>query len=873
MATINFPSNPLNNARFSARGKLYEYNSVKNKWTVVSGLTDQDAVATLAGLTDVAKVTPTNDHVLTYASANTTYYFAEASGGGVTSYANTSVMPLSNNSVGDQAFTTDTNRLYIWNGSGWFNIALVNQTPNITTGGAGSYSLATDGTATVITLVAEDPEGFDINWTYQVTSGTLANTATITQSNNVFTITPSTNIANGGEFSLTFSASDGVNIATDVNSFTLTFASSLWKDVTLNVGTSSTNGLQNKSFIDRSTNAHTVTAEGDAFQSSFHPYLDNWSVEFDGGLDYLSISQDSSLDPETGDFTIEAWLYNDTTDTTNSKFVASNRSGGSGGWIFQAGAASNGACNFSFVGYSGGGTTRLTLITSSSYELNQWYHVAAVKSGTTWTLYVNGVSAGSGTQSGDFSPGIVLWIGGDSTNSSRHWNGYISNLRIVKGTALYTSNFTPSTEKLTAVSGTSLLTCQSNRFVDNSTNDHTIGRAGDSKVSAYNPFGQDSEYAIGANKGSAYFDGSGDYLSVPSDASFDLGTGDYTVEFWVWRDNTSDAAFVSSRDNTGMDISYDGNTIRIGRSYVAWDTTFSGSALGIHQWNHVVIARNASIGAGSTTLWINGNLIQTVTNTNAYDLLTLQLGLASTSIRYLNGYLSDVRVVKGTAVYDSSAGDFTPPTAPVGNTNASIYLPMDNAGIFDKTGTNTLKLFGDVTTSTAQTKFADTSIYFDGNGDYITTNFPALGTDDFTIESWVYFNNITTFNIFDARETSSGTTHPALALQNDWRYISDNAYVIESGVTPSANQWYHFAICRNAGTTTLYIDGTSIGSASDSRNYLSNLSGNIGTFRTRSANFFPGYIENFQILKGVAKYTANFTPPTLTQGISTQTQS
>jgi hypothetical protein len=166
---------------------------------------------------------------------NATYgvWNANGSGGGgsdssVTTYATVDDLPLADNTTGDQAFVQATNRLYLWNGTGWYNIALINTAPEITSGGTGSYALENDGTATVITLQATDPEGLPINWSYSVTSGSLGTTATVSQADNVFTITPGTNNpADVGTFELTFTASDGVNIATNVNSFTLAFGENI----------------------------------------------------------------------------------------------------------------------------------------------------------------------------------------------------------------------------------------------------------------------------------------------------------------------------------------------------------------------------------------------------------------------------------------------------------------------------------------------------------------------------------------------------------------------------------------------------------------------------------------------------------------------
>jgi len=157
------------------------------------------------------------------------YYYANgepfAGGGGATTtvYGNIGSLPLANVTTGSMAFVSGNNRLYLWNGTGWFNIALINTNPSITSGPDASYVFATDGTPTVLTLVAEDPEGFPITWSYQVTSGSLGNTATIVQADNVFTITPSNSPDYSGSFSVTFTASDGVNIATAASSFTLSF--------------------------------------------------------------------------------------------------------------------------------------------------------------------------------------------------------------------------------------------------------------------------------------------------------------------------------------------------------------------------------------------------------------------------------------------------------------------------------------------------------------------------------------------------------------------------------------------------------------------------------------------------------------------------
>jgi hypothetical protein len=141
--------------------------------------------------------------------------------------ANAADLPMVGNTIGRTGYVSGTNRLYIWNGSGWFEIALVNTNPTITDSGLATYELNIDGTPTVITLAANDPEGLPLTWSYAVSSGALEDT-TVTNADNVFTVTPGTVSAT---FDLTFTASDGVNIDTSVSTFSLSIPD--WSSLSL----------------------------------------------------------------------------------------------------------------------------------------------------------------------------------------------------------------------------------------------------------------------------------------------------------------------------------------------------------------------------------------------------------------------------------------------------------------------------------------------------------------------------------------------------------------------------------------------------------------------------------------------------------------
>ena len=147
--------------------------------------------------------------------------------------ANTTDLEVTGNKAGDLAYATTSNKLLFFNGSSWLTIGTpTNATPTISAGGDAEYTLETDGTAVVVTITASDVEqGTNLTYTYSVTAGSLTNgggtTATVVQgtgsNTNQFTITPTTNPDYEGTFSLTFTVSDGINTATSLSAFTLTF--------------------------------------------------------------------------------------------------------------------------------------------------------------------------------------------------------------------------------------------------------------------------------------------------------------------------------------------------------------------------------------------------------------------------------------------------------------------------------------------------------------------------------------------------------------------------------------------------------------------------------------------------------------------------
>jgi hypothetical protein len=150
---------------------------------------------------------------------------AAAAGSATTVADMPALVALTGMTTGQTALVTSLNRIFMYTGTGWFKIAdMTNESPTAITGVDGTYALEKDGTATTVTAVSTDPEGFPLTFSYAVTTGSLGSTATVAQADNVFTITPSSTEADAGEFSLTFSVTDGATGAVNaVSAFTLAF--------------------------------------------------------------------------------------------------------------------------------------------------------------------------------------------------------------------------------------------------------------------------------------------------------------------------------------------------------------------------------------------------------------------------------------------------------------------------------------------------------------------------------------------------------------------------------------------------------------------------------------------------------------------------
>jgi len=819
---VTFPTSPSNGDTFTANGLSYVYNSTYGVWRL-----------------DISS--------------------GSGGAGGVTVYATLAELPLSGVDNGSQAFVSENDRLYLWADTGWFNIALTNTAPTITQGGAGTYVLATNGTPTVITLLGNDPEGIPLNWSYTVTGGSLTNgggaTATVSQADNVFTITPTTTEAYAGFFQLRFAATDGVNVADDYNNFTLNFVTTIQdsKSTTALLSAISTSGT----FIDDSSSNNTINAVGDPYLTSLSPYRSGgYSAYFDGGGDYFEMTNGGgSLG--SGDWTVEYWVYHDSLGANQIHCAYGNYEPA---FYYRH-------TNQRFAFYHGGAT----VVTSVIPETNKWYHLAFVHDTALNNLkiFIDGNLEETIASYATNVTSSTLRIGDDGTSSWMH--GYIRDLRVTRA-KVYEQNFTPPDEPLTATSDTEVLTCHLPYIKDGRlTASATITAYGDAHVKPFGPYDYDT-YDRTIHGGSVYFDGtSADSIWVGNNTIMS-SMSDWTIDFWYYplslTHNSPQYTVLYHSSNAGL---YGAGTTEINltsdgtiKFFVDAEVMSSGtSKVQTKQWNHIAVTQNSTY----QRMYLNGKEVDNASgstvdiNQNKVPYIGDRMASAQSANYPSYGYISDFRLHQH-SLYST---DFDPPTEvtpstsePVSSQTTRFQLTFSNAKIIDKSQMNRLRLLGDVTNS-AETKYASRSIDFDGTGDYITFNLvDPIGTSDYTIEGWVNFSSLganrTIVTVGGTQQFFYRNNGSSMGVYG----ISGPTTNFTTG-TVNINTWYHFAYVRSGTTLTLYWDGSSTGTVANTDDMSDAIT--IGTWNG-SADNMDGYIEDLRITNGLARYTSNFTPPT-----------
>ena len=184
---------------------------------------------------------------------------------------------------------------------------------------------------------------------------------------------------------------------------------------------------------------------------------------------------------------------------------------------------------------------------------------------------------------------------------------------------------------------------------------------------------------------------------------------------------------------------------------------------------------------------------------------------------------------------------------------------------------NDLETVGNAQISTSVKKYGIGSMAFDGSGDWLAstaiTDLYAFGTGAFTIEFWLYLNTTTgTQIVYDCRPSGTNGTQPIIFIDAGVVKFQHSTVVRITGATLSTGTWYHIALARSGTDTKLFVNGTQSGSTytSDSTSYSCGAGRPIiGTDAAGvGSNNLNAYLDDLRVTKGVARYTATFTPPT-----------
>ena len=615
-----------------------------------------------------------------------------------------------------------------------------------------------------------------------------------------------------------------------------------------------------------------------------------YSYVFNGVNNMLSITTASSNSLELqDDFTIELWFNSNviygTTSATSG--ILLNKNGGVniawasyiiilyGNNIYFAASSNNNGYDIGGHPYdwpnaiSIGGVGLL-----GTFSINTWYHVAVVRYNGVYKGYLNGTNTWTqggmnpysnnirgltigGTYGGPFlytnyNPSFnvltnaPIW-GGNNNNTTINtygfFNGYISNVRINNGTAMYTANFTPASSALTASTTnnyTALLTAQSSTPIDNSPTTKYILGGPTYTTNSLIPFANTYSYSL---LGTVDYRAISGYMTIASQGPFSLtsNTTAFTIEMWVYPIIMPTGSTLFTEGWTGSNyismtigfaaygVSTDLGLGTSTGSYIAmgfytgsaWVMTPANTMLELFKWTHIAAVYD---GISTASLFLNGVLNGTVNTTwhTAFNDTVSYIGrrwdLYSDYNNGFQGFISNFRYVKGQALYTYN---FTPPTSAVTSIPTTIMLlNFDNASIYDASAKNALTTYGNPTISTGAAKYGTGSIRFNRTdpGSYLmipATNYLYFSSD-FTIECWVYLTSMPASNVYPDAYWIFGTGAAATAAGTDL-YIGSTLLNFNLTTTASpelsvahgmtTNTWYHVAICRSGANLRAYING------------------------------------------------------------------
>jgi len=652
------------------------------------------------------------------------------------------------------------------------------------------------------------------------------------------------------------------------------------------------------SAIDSSTINAFITTVNNPQPSLRSPFSTGGSMKFGANVNngYLSLPTNTNYTITSGvDYTIECWFYLLTT-PNGGALVSALYPSGPGlaiGFGTSLGLSTGSTLFFGYYTSSWSGI----LSSGGTPSLNVWHHVAVCRVGSTVTLYLDGSSVGTASLPGTYTANNGLYIGRrwDTVGTVSYTDCFISNVRLVQGVAVYTSTFTPSTQPLPATQSantygnpSAAITSGQTKLLVNFTNqglannsyfvDSSIYSAAMTTGGTVVPLYAGLTPFTNTYPGSTYFNGSGGasssggYLATTTaTANYAFGTGDWTIEFWVYIGVTGvNQCFVDMRNGGNFALTMpvidylNGTQLRFYTGGAARITSATG-IFTAGNWYAIALCKVS----GSTRMYVNGSQVGTTyTDSNNYSTSTnVNFGrYADGTFNYFNGYMTNLRLLKGTGLYSGST--YTVPTTPLTAITNTVFLFTAQGGYQDLSnqGQRITNTSTNTTITNSQYKFGNQS------SNYIATSYQTVsdatslqfGTGDFTIEGWVYRSASGVVGSIICKGAATTGWLLQINSSNQLTWTSTNTIVKTSVTTIPATTWTYFAITRTGTTGYMFINGTQEGATySDTGNYNQPVNMLIGVDRG-SINGLSGYLDDLRITKGVCRYTSSFSAPSST---------
>jgi hypothetical protein len=382
-----------------------------------------------------------------------------------------------------------------------------------------------------------------------------------------------------------------------------------------------------------------------AFDFQYPPQL--VSASFNGSSQNLSVPTSSALTLGTNDHTVEFWMRQTSRGSYDVPWAYDGTAVAFAGTYYMLMV---GSVEFKLFLGNGAGAWAVNLNCGSAPSLNAWHHYAIVRSGTTFTVYVDGTSVAS-TTSAQSIPAQVnpMYIGYQPVNG--RITGSLSNLRLVNGTAVYNSNFTVPTKPLLAITNTALLVSMgATPFIDTSTNAFTITNTATVVTNNLSPFPAtwtdslngivatvatlpnaastsnpkyDGRYGGGiviAQTSQSYVDvptarGPGGGFTISMAAVLPIAQGDHYVPIFDGAVLDRVGQYINARNWVGDGLEVGGQatwaasnstTVPSMQTLAWWDFVFNGQFVNVYKNGAAVTMANSNMGSGNSILgWKN----------------------------------------------------------------------------------------------------------------------------------------------------------------------------------------------------------------------------------------------------------------------------